>query len=313
MISMTIFKSIFDNTTNKRMDFADFSQFESFLYKLSKLKKKDKKSANLISPAIYKPNSNRNNASVLEWGGWTALDIDDYQLKGNIEEDLFNKYGKWKYVCYSTARSSIEQPKFRLVFPLKESVESDKIKSFWYAINSELNDIGDKQCKDLSRMYYMPASYANAYNFIFSNHSGDEIDADYMMLKHPMQVIQKSGNFIERLPQDLQMRVIKYRQDSMERAKNIHWTSYRDCPFINRKLMNDFMTISHIDGSGRYALIYKIMSSVALNAVKQGYPITSNEIADLIKEFDQETSNRYQKRNLLLEADRAIFYAYKNV
>ena len=35
MVSLTIFDSIYDNKTNKRMDYNSFDEFEAILYKLS--------------------------------------------------------------------------------------------------------------------------------------------------------------------------------------------------------------------------------------------------------------------------------------
>ena len=59
-------------------------------------------------------------------------------------------------------------------------------------------------------------------------------------------------------------------------------------------------------------MIYRIMTSIAVNAIRSEYPITADEIASLIRELDMDTSNKYQKRNLVLEADRALEFAYKN-
>ena len=44
-ISLTLFKSIFDNKTNKRIDAKDFDAFESVLYDLSEKPFKNKKDA----------------------------------------------------------------------------------------------------------------------------------------------------------------------------------------------------------------------------------------------------------------------------
>jgi len=60
-------------------------------------------------------------------------------------------------------------------------------------------------------------------------------------------------------------------------------------------------------------MIYKIMCSIASNAVKRGYPIQTSEIVDLIKQLDGDTSRRYEKRPLDIEADRAVEYAYRNL
>jgi len=313
--SLTLFKNLFDTDTTKRMDFADFDKFEKLLYKLSCIERKGKRDAPLISPSVYKPDTTRKNVNVIEWAGWAALDIDSHDFKGNLQDELFVRYGAWRYVCYSTASSTLTQPKFRLVFQLEKSVDSSKIRQFWYALNSELDAVGDRQCKDLSRMYYIPATYAGANNFIFSNATGSAIDADALILKHPSEATPVNGGrtFMDRLPPELQSQVIKYRTEAMERKSNIQWQSYNDCPFVNKGLIREYKQIAHTDGSGRYAMIYKIMSSVAVNAIKQDYPITSFEIAEIIRELDRETSNRYQTRNLTMEADRAIEFAYKNV
>lgn len=311
--SLTLFKNLFDTQTSKRMDLSSFDEFEGLLYKLSRIERKGKRDAPLISPATYVPDTTRKNVNVVEWAGWAALDIDSHDFKGNLQDELFVRYGNWRYVCYSTASSTLAQPKFRLVFKLDKHVEASKIRQFWYALNSELDAVGDRQCKDLSRMYYIPATYAGANNFIFSNTAGSAIDADALILKHPSAAPVEGRTFMDRLPPELQSQVVKYRSEAMERKSNLQWQSYRDCPFVNKGLIREYGQIAHTDGSGRYAMIYKIMSSIAINAVKQEYPITSYEIAELIRELDRETSNKYQTRNLNMEADRAIEFAYKNV
>jgi hypothetical protein len=310
--SLTLFKNLFDTKTEKFMSFSSFDEFEKLLYKLSKVERKGKRDAPLISPATYLPESTRKNVNVIEWSGWAALDIDTHEFKGDLQNELFSRYGNWRYVCYSTASSTVAQPKFRLVFELNGNLEASKIRQFWFALNTELDAAGDRQCKDLSRMYYIPATYAGANNFIFSNTSGHAIDPDALILKHPSAAPVEGRTFMDRLPPELQSQVVKYRSEAMERKSNIQWGSYRDCPFVNRNLVREYSSIAHTDGSGRYAMIYKIMSSIAVNAVKQEYPITSYEIAELIRELDRETSNKYQTRNLTMEADRAIEFAYKN-
>ena len=60
-------------------------------------------------------------------------------------------------------------------------------------------------------------------------------------------------------------------------------------------------------------MIYKIMTSIACNAIKKRYPITEYEIVDLVRALDRETSNIYAKRPMNTEASRAIEFAYRNV
>ena len=269
---------------------------------------KGKKDAQLISPAVYVPDTTRANKNVDAWAGWAAIDVDDHAFKGKLEDELNERFGNYTYVCYSTASSTHEFPKFRVVFPLKSSVEQDKIKHFWYALNSELGNMADKQTKDLSRMYYIPATYDNAYNFIFSNDNGEYVDPAKLMAKY--EYAQKSSkNFIDRLPEALQKQVLEHKKSKLDNT-NIVWTSYRDCPFWPKKLASEYQIISN---TGWYHKMYQIMVAVAARAVERQYPITSHEITNLCREFDMGTGNWYENRPMDVEADRALEYVYKNI
>ena len=178
------------------MSFHSWSDFSNLLFHLSEQERKGKKDAELISPATYVDGTTRANRNVLAWAGWAAIDVDDHAFKGNLEDELNERFGNYTYVCYSTASSTHEFPKFRVVFPLKTPVEQDKIKHFWYALNSELGNMADKQTKDLSRMYYIPATYDNANNFIFSNDNGEYVDPVKLMAKY--EYAQKSSKNFNR-------------------------------------------------------------------------------------------------------------------
>ncbi len=307
-ISLTLFKNIFDNKTNKRIDAPNFDAFERVLYDLSKKPFESKEEAMLMSPAIYEKNTTRKNDNVVEWSGWCAVDVDDYEPKGDLEDDLVKRFATYRFVCYSTASSKIEQPKFRLVFPLRRPVGKDAIKRFWYALQSELGDLGDRQTKDLSRMYYIPGNYDNAFNFIFSHHDGASIDPSELIFKHPMPEKTNLNNFFDRLPDALQEQIVQYRKDQLD--QNFEWSSYHDCPFWPKQIAAEYQTISK---TGWYAKMYAIMVAVAGNAVRKKYPITANEISQLCRQFDEDTGNWYKNRPLDKEADRALEYVYKNL
>ena len=303
MVSLTIFDSIYDNKTEKRMNYNSFDEFESILYKLAESDKYPKKTdAPLISPAIYKTETTRANSNVTGWGGFGIIDVDDYE--GNIEE-IHNKYSKYKYVCYSTASSTKEHPKFRLVFPLTEHVDVNDIKHFWFALNKEIGDIADAQTKDLSRMYYIPSKYKGAYNFIFS-HNGSIMDPKALMEKHRYVVPNES--FFDKLPDAIKEGLIKHRKETLNKT-DFSWTGYQDCPFINKSHVEEYKTIS---GSGWDSKMYQIMVSTAGNAVARGYPITAKEIAWICQDLDNDTGNWYTKRDFEKEADRAIEFVFKN-
>ena len=320
MYSLTVFKSIFDNKTDTRVDFDSFEKFEKSLYHLSTLKgykakrgERTNKASPLISPAIYKEGTTRANANVIEWASWAALDVDNHTFDGDLESELARLYPDTYYICYSTASSTSDSPKFRLVFPLTRAVRSEEIRHFWFALNTEFGMVGDTQTKDLSRMYYVPAKYPNANNFIFTHRADRYLDVDDLLRKHEYNANVTSTNFIDRLPPEIQKAVVKHRQEELERGKkDITWNSYKDCPFVNKRLVDEYKQIAWSDGSGRYSLIYKLMTSIACNAVKRKYPITEYEIVDLVRALDRETSNIYAKRPLNVEASRAIEFAYRN-
>ena len=307
-ISVTLFRNIYDNKTHRSINLADFSDFEQVLYHLSEVPRKSKKQAELMSPATYLPDTTRANKNVVDWRGWCAVDVDDFEFEGDLKNELVNRFGDYRWVCYSTASSTIDSPKFRLVFPLTEAVRSDRIKAFWFALQTELGELGDKQTKDLSRMYYIPGRYAGAHNFIFSNNYGLPIYPDLLMKKHPY--VEKTGNsFFDRLPEAMQKEIIEHRKSNMDNV-DIHWTSYRDCPFFPKKLEAEYRLISN---TGWYHKMYQIMIAIAGTAVGKKYPITADEIAVMCRELDQETGNWYENRPLTKEADRALEYVYKNM
>tara|TARA_B110000908_G_C10252575_1_gene453069 strand:+ start:403 stop:1335 length:933 start_codon:yes stop_codon:yes gene_type:complete len=308
-VSLTLFKSAFDNTTHKRMDFQTFNGLEALLYQLAKRPLKGKTDAELISPAVYIPDTTRSNKAVLTWAGWCAVDIDDVDVEGDLELYVRNLIPQWRFCCYSTASSREGKPKFRLALPLNRDISNNEIKHFWFALQSELNDAGDKQCKDLSRMYYIPATYDNAHNFVFSG-NGSEIDVNALLSKHPYIERAKSGNtLLDRLPPAIVEQVIAHRKSNMQNT-NIFWNSYHTCPFWPRRLANEYASISE---TGWYHKMYQMMVAIASRALEKEYPITASQIAVMCKEFDNENGGWYENRPIEKEADRALEYAYRNI
>ena len=302
-INGTLFSGVYDNKTDKTIDLPDFEHFKEVLFKLSKVKRKGKEDAELMSPATYLKNTTRANANVVKWAGWCAVDVDDYM--GTVES-IKEDFPDYNYICYSTASCSPEALKFRLVFPLTTHVGKDEIKHFWFALNKELGETGDIQTKDLSRMYYIPGDYENAYNFIHEN-PGPTMDPQTIMDKH--EYVEKSGNTLfDHLPQAMQEAMMEHMKNKLTNT-NVKWTGYKDCPFFPRQLEQEYRTIS---GSGWYHKMYQIMVALAGNAIKNNYPITSREIAYLCRELDIDTGNWYAKRPLDKEAERALEYVYKN-
>ncbi len=310
-VSLTIFKNKYDTDTSKRMDFVNFDEFEKLLYLLSQQPKMKKEDASLISPATFLPETTRKNVNVVDWGGWAALDVDDWHPEGELVNDITNKFSDYRFVCYSTASSTHAHPKFRLVFGLNKRIDSDQIRPLWYSLNEMAGLLGDKQVKDLSRMYYVPASYntsRDSFQFIFSNRAGALVDPAALIEKYPVPI--KEGNtFFERLPEALQNQIIEHRKSQAQNT-TFSWTGIKDCPFWSKKLQAEYVAIT---GTGWYHQLYKIMSFVAYSAVKNKYPITPKEIADLCHELHTSVRGGRSTRNLEKESERSIEYAYRSM
>lgn len=308
VISATLFNSVFDNKTDKRIEVSNFDALERVLYQLSEKPRASKKDAELISPAVYDEGTTRANKNVKYWGGWCAVDVDDIQFEGRLEDALVKHTRSWRFICYSTASSSIDHPKFRLIFPLKRELQNGEISSFNFALQKAIGSIGDEQTKDLARMYYIPALYDGANNFIFSR-AGDFVDPTALMKEFPYEQKANLNSFFDRLPEEVQKQIIEHRKSSLDQT-NVVWSSYRDCPFFPRRLESEYRSISN---TGWYHKMYQIMVALAGNAISKKYPITADEIAVLCRELDAETGNWYANRPLQKEADRALEYVYKNM
>jgi hypothetical protein len=299
MASLTIFNNIYDNKTHQRMDYDSFDEFEAVLFKLSESTKyPTKKDAPLISPAIYKKDATRCNDGVVAWAGWCAVDVDV-----EVNEEPWNKY---YHIKYSTASSTVDLPKFRLVFPLTRYVNKEEIKHFWFALNKELGEIGDAQTKDLSRMYYIPAKYEGAHNFIYKN-KGKLLDPSILMEQH--RYVVQDGSFFDKLPPAIRQGLMDHRKNQLNN-KNYTWTGYKDCPFVNQKKIEEYKRLN----DGWYYALYQLMVSIAGNAIAKGYPITAKEVEYIIRDLDAECGNWYLKRPIEKEAERAIEFVFsKNI
>lgn len=131
-------------------------------------------------------------------------------------------------------------------------------KAFWHSLNTELGEIGDPQTKDLARMYYVPAVYPSANNFIFNHDGGNALNVSELMAKHPY--VEKTGNsFLDRLPPELQKAVIEHRKSQLTNI-NYNWVGYSDCPFWPKSLAAEYIQIT---GTGWYHKMYQIMVAIA--------------------------------------------------
>ena len=310
MLSLTLFRNVYDNKTHRVMNFDSLDRFEELLYSLSeqpgyKPKKGERRDGSpLITPSSFELDTTRANRNVIKWNGWAALDVDDYD---GTFEDTIAKFKSNYFICYSSASSTKEKPKFRVILPLTDSVPADKIRHFWHALNHEFGSVGDAQTKDLSRMYYVPAQYPNAYNFIFT-HKASLLNPTQLMDKHPFTEAFRSS-FQDKMPEHIREKIAEYKKDRLTNV-SIKWSSYHDCPFVSKQLVAEYRTINE---GGWYHKMFQIMVSISTKALRAKYPITPDDVSKLCREIDGETGGWYKSRPLTLEAARAIDFSMKNV
>jgi len=306
MYTLTQFDTIYDKDTTKVHTYQNLEDFEKVFYNLSKRpgykpkKGEFKAGSPLITPATFSTKEGRKNVNVVQWNRWAALDVDDYN--STFEESLMT-FKDYYFICYSSASSSKKKPKYRIVLPLTDNVSADKIRHFWFALNTEFNSLGDKQTKDLCRIYYVPAKYPGANNFIFTNKKNRHINPHELMNKHEFIEPTSSG-----FPPEIEEALLKYRKERLQNT-NYAWSGWRDCPFVNQQMVREYFSITE---TGWYRQMYRIISSIAGNAVRRGYPITAEMIETLCREIDQETGLHYKNRPIRAEAERAISYVLKN-
>ena len=78
---------------------------------------------------------------------------------------------------------------------------------------------------------------------------------------------------------------------------------------MNKQLVSEYVTINE---SGWYHHMYRIMMSIAANAIRKKYPITPEDIESLVREIDCENGGWDKGRPVKLEAARAIDFALKS-
>ena len=116
-----------------------------------KWKGKDKEM--LWSPAVYEPQATRKKANVVKVS-CMVYDVDD-----GTPFEMHALFSDYYYYAHTTASSTPETPKWRLVLPLKKAVPGKEWGRAWEAGRRLFKDRTgsdiDGACKDPSRMYYV--------------------------------------------------------------------------------------------------------------------------------------------------------------
>lgn len=317
---ITVFSSVYDRETNKRIERDSFDEIEKFF--LDSFRDQpfaNKEDASLFSPAVYRPNTTRKNVNVEKFSQWFAADLDSFKLDTKTELSLQNQLesafpkslGRYRYFVYSTARSSFDRPKMRVIFQLTDEVKPDKISIFWHAVNEILGGSIDKQTKDHARMFYQPGQYSGSDNrFFFSSAVGrPAIDPAKLINSFDNQFLI-TQSFAKSLPDSIISDMQRQKREKLD--KSYTWNSWQDCPFVNKDRVSEYHAIVVMNSAGRYLGLYRLMASIASIAVKKGYPISANEVEQITQEIDNSIDGFYKKRNISKEAAHAVSFAYES-
>lgn len=285
--------SLFSNVKSKipLVEECTWEELVCFLVECTAEEYDDKLDAMLISPAVYDGDFLRCNENVMGWD-FVMLDIDN----GISVHEMIGRLNGLEYFIYSTASCQKLKHKFRLVMPLSRFTPAMEVPKLWYALAEIVGKV-DQQCKDQSRIYFLPGTYKNAYNFMYYG-EGEHLDVDvllqgidtttYNMLKEVDINIPAAYNTVE-----------------------YHWIGLLDCPFVAQSWIYNYLMLANGEDK-HYAELYKFMMRVAGSAKRKEYQIDANRLASLASELDLKKDGRWNKqgRKWVREAQNAIKHIY---
>jgi putative DNA primase/helicase len=82
------------------------------------------------------------------------------EMKARFQSQSSGIYG-CKVLGYTTYSHSLQNPRYRLIFPLARAVAPSEYEALWLGFNAVLGGILDPATKDISRMHYLPSCPAD--------------------------------------------------------------------------------------------------------------------------------------------------------
>ena len=113
------------------------------------------------SPTQYKPGATRGNDGV-ESISCAVLDIEH---NGPFEA-LKDKLTGYAYLAHSSFRNTSEDPRYRIILPLKSPSLVEHWPEHWERINQWLGGINDPATKDPARLYFTPCHPPGGLHFL---------------------------------------------------------------------------------------------------------------------------------------------------
>lgn len=131
-----------------------------------------------FSPAEYRPNTTRAVANVVRLWCFVA-DLDHLTREAAFELHERIRASKLAAVVYTTWRHAEDPWRLRIVLPLSRPVQAEQWAVFWERMNAAFGGVCDPQCKDPSRLYFVPTAPAGTETSNFYHvFEGDYLDVD---------------------------------------------------------------------------------------------------------------------------------------
>lgn len=111
----------------------------------------DKKAAPCWSPASYPSDAIRRDEFVKSIS-FAVFDVEHH----GVFDDYRGMLAGYAYVAHSSFRNTADDPRFRIVIPLKKPVEPGLWSNVWNRLNHWAGGINDPATSDLSRIYLLP-------------------------------------------------------------------------------------------------------------------------------------------------------------
>lgn len=156
------------------------------------------KSGKAFAPILMKPGATRARDNVLS----ISMAVADIDTEGSKDretgrlvtvtkraptlDELRPEIGRYSWVAYSSHGHEPKRLdsiiKYRLVFPLSRDCTATEWSGVWLGLNVLLGGHCDRQCKDPSRLYYLPSCPPEAASDAFyENNSGEHLDPDFLI------------------------------------------------------------------------------------------------------------------------------------
>lgn len=254
-------------------------------------------SSGLISPAIYSEDGvSRSNENVVGWD-IVCMDIDDGIKDIN---QVLNHFSKYSYIVYSSPNCTKDKLKLRVVIPLKSRAERKVLKQIWFGLNEWCGGIIDKQTKDYSRLFYVPAQYTNRgddYTHFFLTNDGISLDWEALIERFPSPPEKDLFKIKDPL--------LGLKRKIFQNAKGIPSMNITDpnCPFV-KQWMREKYALTPVGAHHRAIYIFALQC--CHNAESIEYPLSHEELVDMMRQLDDLDGGYYDDKKLQDSAKDAL-------